>query len=256
LTWFSPATRDERLRELRPFADQARQMQGWDFAYDPAPLGLSPPWDYLGRAGELLPPGGTVLDMGTGGGELFAELTAGYSGRAVATEAWPPNVPVAARRLAPLGVRVLHANSLALPLATGSCSLVLNRHEELDPAEVARVLRPGGRVLTQQIHPDYHCELRAFFARIPETAPHHQDYPAGFAAAGMQLVDFREHNQPVAYRHLGELVYLLVAAPWTVPVFDLDDDLEALLKLELALGGPAGIVLSDQRYVLEALKPV
>jgi SAM-dependent methyltransferase len=243
LTGLSSATRDERLRELRPYAEQARQMQGWAFAYAPVALGPPPPWDYAARARDLLAQAGIVLDMGTGGGELFAELLTGFSGRAVATEAWPPNAPVAARRLAPMGVSVLHASSLALPLASGSCGLVLNRHEELDPLDVARVLRPGGRVLTQQIHPDYHSELRGFFSRIPADEPHHLAYPSSFAAAGLELLDLREHSQPVAYQHLGELVYLLVAAPWTIPDFDLAADLDALLRLEQALGGPAGIVL-------------
>ena len=57
---------------------------------------------------------------------------------------WPPNVPVAAARLAPMGVQVVHASGLRLPLADGSIDLVLNRHEELDPPDVARALRPGG----------------------------------------------------------------------------------------------------------------
>jgi SAM-dependent methyltransferase len=246
----------ERLGELRPFVDAARQMQGWTFTYEPVPVGPPPPWDYDARARDLLRNARAVLDMGTGGGERLASLLREPKPQTVvATEGWPPNVPVAARRLGPLGVHVLHSLNLTLPLAAGSLDLVLNRHEELDPADVARVLRPGGRVLTQQIHPDYHAELRAFFPRMTLFDPHDELYPAGFEAAGLRVETRREHGQAVAYRHLGHLVYELVAAPWTVPDFDLESDLDALLRLEAALGGPQGIVLTDRRYLLKAVKP-
>jgi len=71
----------------------------------------------------------------------------------------------------------------------------------------------------------------------------------------LDVVDFQQHSRRVAYRRLGHLVYFLFAAPWTIPDFDLDSDLEALLAVERQLGGPDGIVLTDPRYLLEARKP-
>ena len=120
---------------------------------------------------------------------------------------------------------------------------------------MARVLQPGGMVLTQQVHPDWHAELREYFPRMTIWEQHHETYPAGFAEAGLAVVDFREHTQPVAYRSLGELVYGLTVAPWTVPDFDIEADLPALLALERDLRRPEGIVVSDRRYILEAHKP-
>lgn len=251
----SPTARADRLRELRPFVDRARQMQGWTFAYAPVALGPPPPWDYEARAGALASGATRVLDMGTGGGEVYERILKDYRGRAVATEEWMPNVSVAARRLRPLGVAVVHTSSRALPFPPECFDLVLDRHEALSPAEVARVLKPGGRVLTQQVHPDYHHELRAYFPRMTVFEQHDITYPRGFAAAGLELVDMRQHNRRVAYQHLGHLVYFLVVAPWTIPEFDLDADLETLLEVERSLGGPEGIVLSDPRYLLEARKP-
>jgi len=243
-------TRASRLAEMRPFVAQARQMQGWTFAYEPVPLDAPAPWDYEARARNLARVATDVLDLGTGGGEVFERILAGRAGHAVATEGWGPNVPVADRRLRPLGVRMVHSLNLALPFAAERFDLVIDRHEELRSAEVARVLRPGGRVLTQQVHPGYHAELRAFFPRMTVFEAHERTYPAGLEAAGMNVVDFRQHTQRVAYRQLGHLVYFLVAAPWTIPDFDLDADLEALLEVEQQLSGPEGIVLTDPRYLL------
>jgi SAM-dependent methyltransferase len=245
----------ERLAELRPFVTAARHLSGWTFAYEPVPLDPPAPWDYVGRARALAAGAARVLDLGTGGGEVYKQILRGRPGWAAATEAWPPNVGVARRRLRGLGVSLVHTLNLALPFAAASFDLVLNRHEELAPADVARVLRPGGRLLTQQVHPDYHAELRAFFPRQTVFERHHETYPRGLAAAGLAVVDFQQHTQRVAYRELGHLVYLLVAAPWTVPDFDLEADLDGLLAVERQLGGPAGIVLSDPRYLLEARKP-
>jgi hypothetical protein len=50
--------------------------------------------------------------MGTGGGEALSGLVP-RPPRTVATEAWPPNVPVAARRLRPLDIPVVQDEGAA-----------------------------------------------------------------------------------------------------------------------------------------------
>jgi hypothetical protein len=77
--------REKRLEDLRPFVAEARQMQGWSFAYAPISLGPPQPWDYEGRARELAQSAARVLDMGTGGGEVFERILKDYQGHAVAT---------------------------------------------------------------------------------------------------------------------------------------------------------------------------
>jgi SAM-dependent methyltransferase len=168
----SIASREARLRELHPFVDEARQMQGWTFAHEPLPLGPPLPWDYEGRAQQLVHDAASLFDMGTGGGEVLERILDGFQGQAVATEEWTPNAPVAASRLRPLGVDVVQADSRKLPFAAESFDLALDRHEALLPAEAARILRPGARLLTQQVHPDYHHELRKFFPRMTVFEPH------------------------------------------------------------------------------------
>jgi len=172
----------------------------------------------------------------------------------VATEPWEVNAPVAAKRLGARGIPVVRANSLRLPFRDEQFDLVLNRHEELDPADTARVVAAGGRVLTQQVHPDDWKELRDFFPRMTDFGPHFDLYREGFERAGLRIVQALMHERPVAY-YLGDLVYMLVAAPWTIPDFDLDRDLDALLAVERTLGRPEGIVFTEKRYLIEAERP-
>ena len=247
---------EARLAELRPFVEKARAMKGWSIDMRKVNLGPDTPWNYNERARELLAEAGVVLDMGTGGGERFSRICDGYGGRAVATEAWPPNTPVAEARLAPLGISVLHAHGLSLPLAGGSIDLVLNRHEELEPADVARVLAPGGRVLTQQIGRNYWKELTTVFpGSNPGSGDLFQIYRDGFGEADLRLIDAREHDQRVAYHSLGDIVYMLTISPWEVPNFDLERDIDALLALERHYRRDEGLVLTHSNFVIEAEKP-
>ena len=79
-----------------------------------------------------------LLDIGTGGGEKLA-------------------------RLAPLGVRIAPiANHSSLPFADCQFDVVINRHEEFCPSEVARILNPGGRFITQQVGERNNHELTDF----------------------------------------------------------------------------------------------
>ncbi len=247
----------EARERLRPYIEKARGFTGWNLGDVAAkPIGSRYPWDYRRSAADLIGHASAVLDMGTGGGEIFAELCRGHGGRLVATEPWDVNAPIAKSRLSPLRVAVVGAHSLRLPFRNDTFDLVLNRHEELDPAEVDRVLAPGGIFLTQQVGRNDWTELRTFIARMQDFGPLFERYVSGFQNVGMKIVRSETHDTPVAYRGLGELVYILCVAPWTVPEFDpLGRDLEALLRLEERLTTKEGLVLTESRFLIEASQP-
>ena len=111
----------------------------------------------VGLAG--LAPGDTLIDIGTGRGELLvAALDAGAT-RAVGVEYSEAAVALARRTLAIRGVGdragVLHCDARAVPLPAGAADVVTfcDVVEHLTPDELAdalgeanRLLRPGGRV--------------------------------------------------------------------------------------------------------------
>ena len=173
----------------------------------------------------------------------------------MATEEWQPNVPVASARLALMDAQVVHASILHLPFDAGAFELVLNRHEELDPAEVSRVLVPAGLFLTQQVGSDNWRELGDLFPRMTDFEPLFELYSQGLRESGLDIVYTDTHERQTAEGGLGDIVYLLTAAPWTIPDFDVERDLDALLALEHALTRERGIVLTETRYIIEALKP-
>ncbi len=95
------ATFDELVREAldAPFS-------GWDFSWLAARSSAGPlPWSYRREVARRAA-AGALLDMGTSGGERLSRLSP-RPRLTVATEAWPPNVPVAATRLRPLGIPVV-----------------------------------------------------------------------------------------------------------------------------------------------------
>ncbi|OGO50977.1 MAG: hypothetical protein A2148_03065 [Chloroflexi bacterium RBG_16_68_14] len=243
------------IERLRPHLERARGFSGWDFSdLEVRHLGPPLPWDYEAMVREYARGARSALDLGTGGGEVLARLRDALPPRAVATEEWHVNAPVAYRRLAPLGVDVVRCRSLDLPFADESFDLVLDRHEELAPAEVARVLRPGGRVVTQQVGRDNWRELRTHIPRMTDFGDIFGEYARGFAAAGLRVLRVDQHEERVAFRSLGDFVYLLGVAPW-VPDFSLERDGEALLALEAECLTGDGLVLTESRFVIVAEKP-
>jgi len=254
---FRAEDRRETVERLRPYVERAARFSGWAFrGVAVTPFGAGPPWDYERRATHLLRTARTVLDLGTGGGEAFGDLCRGFGGRAVASEEWEVNAPVAARRLGALGVDVVRCRSLRLPFRDASFELVLDRHEDLDPSEVARVLAPGGRVLTQQVGRSDWTELRRFFPRMRDFGSLLEEYQKGFREAGLVITEAATHDRPVAYQTLEDLVFMLCVAPWSIPGFSpLDRDLDGLLELESALLTKDGIVLTESRFLVEAEKP-
>ena len=244
------------LERLRPYIERARGFSGWDLGIiHTRSLDPPPPWDYEGRARELAAGSSRVLDIGTGGGEVYSRVAAGLPPRFYACEEWVVNAHVAPVRLRPMGIDVVHCQTgeQRLPFRDGTFDLVLARHEAIDPGEVDRILAPGGTFLTQQVIPDVWPELRAFFPRATVFPDHWHEYPEGFRGLGYE-VRAQRHDDRVAFGALGDLVALLMVAPWQIPDFDPEADIDALVALEAALATSEGIILKDERYILEATK--
>ncbi len=99
-----------------------------------------------------------VLDVGTGEGQVARLALAGGATRVVGVDPTAAQVVEAARRGG--GAHYLRAGAAALPFAAGRfdavvACLVFEHIEDVDEAiaEVARVLRPGGRFLFFLNHP-------------------------------------------------------------------------------------------------------
>ncbi len=84
----------------------SQEFTGWDFSWLKGRWKSGPlPWNYRQSVQDTLRQAGSLLDMGTGGGEFLASL-APLPALTCATEGYAPNVPVARARLEPLGVQV------------------------------------------------------------------------------------------------------------------------------------------------------
>ena len=247
-------SREAAIERLRPFAERADGFSGWTFDFEPRHLGPPLPWSYEDLVRAHARGTTSVLDLGTGGGERLAAMRDGLPQRVVATEEWPVNAPVARALLAPLDIDVVHAADESSPFATRSFDLVINRHSAFDPSEVARILRPGGAFVTQQVGRGDWSELVPHFPRLHDWGDLLGRYSTELRTLGFN-VTVHEHRERVAYPSLGEFVYMLSVASWTIPDFDLERDIDALLALERDCLTDEGFVVTEDRYLLTARKP-
>jgi len=240
--------------------EEAQPFTGWDFAYlDGRMIEGDLPWDYVERAAALMDGASSVLDMDTGGGERLLEMRPHWPGRVVATEEYPPNLALARARLAPLGVDVQDVaitDHDPLPFADGEFDLALNRHSAINTAEVARILAPGGRFLTQQVHGMWAWDLLQVFGATPQwpdATPAH--YVPCLQKAGMEIVQVREWSGHLRFTDVGAIVYYLKAIPWEVPGFSVATHQAGLFALQERLEQTGELAFFAGYYLIEARNP-
>jgi SAM-dependent methyltransferase len=229
-------------------------VTGWEFAWlDGRAVGSDPSWSYPELARPLLRRAGSMLDLDTGGGELLAEL-APLPAHTVAVEGWAPNVPVARDRLAPFGVSVV----TELPGGENEFDVVLSRHGRLPAEDIARLLKPGGTLLSQQVGSDDLVELNADLGAPP---PYPQAWTAETAVealrtAGLAVSDVREERPPLTFHDVGALVYQLRATPWQVRDFTPRRYDRALRRIDAQIRTQGHYTVSAHRFLVQATRPV
>jgi SAM-dependent methyltransferase len=236
--------------------DEVAPFKGWDFSYLRNRKNEDKePWDYKVLAKELVQKSTSVLDMGTGGGEIFSSL-APFPKHAVAIEGYKPNVKVARERLEPLGVKVLEVDeSYELPFTDGEFDLVLNRHSAFTASEVFRILKPGGYFLTQQVGGGNLNDLISIFDAVPKYKDWAlQNIKDDIKNAGLKIKDAREWKGTIEFKDVGAIVYFLKAIPWIVEGFSVKSHLQYLEQLQAKLDEGEKLVFMQVRFLVLAQK--
>ncbi|WP_200215184.1 class I SAM-dependent methyltransferase [Micromonospora coerulea] len=234
-------------------------VDGWDFSWLAGRATEErPPWGYARLVGARMATVAAALDIDTGGGEVLAG-TPVPPPLLVATEAWPPNVEVARRTLRRVGGTVVRvAERPPLPFRDDSFDLVTSRHP-VDTwwDEIARVLRPGGGYLSQQIGAGTVRELsEAILGPLPPPASRHPEQAVAAArAAGLEVVDLRTATLRTVFHDIAAVVRFLRKVIWTVPGFTVDRYRDELRRLHDRIRAEGPFVAHARRFLIDARKP-
>ena len=246
----------------RPYEDVVADalrtpIRGWDFSWligraDCEDL----PWDYMALARRAVSHATCLLDTDTGGGDVLASLAPLPA--AIATEPYPPNVPIATARLGPLGVDVRAGTAANLPVNDEEVDLVLNRHGALDPTQIARVLAPQGVFLTQQV--GSRNDLGFNDALGAPAASHPDAHTLALTVAGLEdaglVIDHAQEAYPVTrYFDIGAVVFQLRSVPWQVPNFNVRKSERHLRILDAHIRSTGSFDVKNHRFLIHAHKP-
>jgi SAM-dependent methyltransferase len=180
-----------------PEADVVSGYGRWASSYDGAPNALIHAEQPVVRALIDALPAGRALDAACGTGRHTGYL-AERGHQVVGVDASPAMLAKARSAVPRADLRL--GDLLALPLDNGSvdlvvCTLALTHFEHLGPplAELARVLRPDGRLILSDLHPLHSAlGMTAFFVADDGTAGYvrsythtHSGYLAAFRATGL-----------------------------------------------------------------------
>lgn len=233
---------------------QKASFAGWDFSWlDGRLTQEDPPWDYVGSVKEHIKKAQSLLDLGTGGGEVLASLLP-LPPETHATESYPPNQVIASERLNPLGIEVHNTRDEdPLPFSDDYFDLVINRHESYDPSQVHRVLKPGGVFITQQVGGLDNLELNQVLQK--ETSFPFIKWGLAAALTGLYEENFDVELAEKAvllstFLDIGAVLYYLKAIPWQVEGFDPATHKEGLVKIHNIIQQQGKFIATAHRFII------
>ncbi|MFI6076854.1 SAM-dependent methyltransferase [Actinoplanes sp. NPDC051343] len=228
-------------------------LDGWDFSWFAGRATEErPSWGYASLVADRLGDAGTVLDVQTGGGEVFAWSLAHARRRpplAVAVEQWQPEV--AARKVDHV------VKAAGLPFREAAFDLVVSRHPVgTDWPATARVLRPGGLFLSQQIGAGTNRELsEAMLGPLPPPQwQHPEQIRAAAEAAGLEVLDVRGERLRLEFFDVAAVAHFLRKVIWTVPDFTIEKYRVQLRAVHDEISASGRFVSYSTRVLVEARK--
>lgn len=247
----------ERYRKLLLEALDAN-FSGWDFSWlERRMIQEDTPWDYQKLVIDSIKGIHSMLDMGTGGGEFLASLGE-LPEDTHATESYPPNQVIATARLEPLGVAVHNiTEDVPLPFEDDYFDLIINRHESFEPFDLHRILKPGGKFITQQVGGLDNLELNQVLQN--DITSENFNWSLAAALTGLYEADFKIETAEKSalkstFLDIGAVVYYLKAISWQIEGFDPEVHSEGLIKLHNIIENQGSFTATAHRFLIAARK--
>jgi SAM-dependent methyltransferase len=243
-------------------AEYNHPFVGWDFSHlnsRRVAIRPNPLWDYTDVVVSSMQQSEVVLDMGTGGGERYAEFLSRISHpvHAHATEGYKPNVALARRTLEPYGVTVHEVHDDHLPFEDDFFDLIMDRHSSYDPYEVLRVLKPDHRFIVMQVGDRTNRELHELLGH--EQAPQAHQWNLAYAVnelaqAGWRILEGKEEIFPTRYYDVGAIVMYLKGIPWEIPDFSVEKYFQKLVEVDRVIQQDGYVDVSFHQFFMIAQK--
>jgi SAM-dependent methyltransferase len=247
---------DKLLEEW--LTEEASVFQGWDFSRLEGRMTEEPlPWNYREVVDQYLKSEHKLLDMGAGGGELLLSLRHPFQNTCT-TEAYPPNIELCLKRLAPLGITVRQiADDGIIPYDDERFDIILNRHESFNAQEVFRVLRPGGVFITQQVGGENNRSLSRLL--IDDFTPPFTQHNLTVNQSIMQnarltVIQSGEYFPRIRFADVGAVIYFAKIIEWEFPNFSVKRCLLSLQTLQNLIEEQGYIESRGHRFFLVCKK--
>ena len=237
-------------------------FSGWDFSYINSRFVDAPlTWSYSSKVLPLLRTSESLLDMGTGGGELLSTLSP-LPKHTCATEGYKPNVFIAKKKLEPLGVKIIYyENKEKLSFNNDEFELIINRHEYYNPKEVYRILKEGGNFITQQVGDKNNSKFNAML-NLSKTSENRGEWNLEKAtndleAVGFEILEGIEDFTNTRIFDVGAIAYYLKAIPFDFPDFTIKKYYNKLVEINKIINdnGYLDLDINNHRFIIKAKKP-
>ena len=210
------------LEEQKLIVEGVGELEGWDFSR--VRDGRDPlPWNYVDVVKQYLKPTDRVLDIGTGGGEIFLSL-APYFGEGVGIDDDAAMIKTAQLNQSNLSidnVSLMRMNGQDLQYNSEEFDVVLSRHVWVYTNEVVRVLRPGGYFIMQAVGILSSQNFREAFGWVwsPDSEYHQSaaDVAEQFRSQGCHIIALGEYDVPYWFQDIESFMFWLMWTPWAYP---------------------------------------
>jgi len=244
--------------QYKAFYNRVGLENGWNFSRMKC-TSEGVKWDFYDEVAKRCRKSGLLLDIGTGGGEQLlsladtALLLVGIDNSEGMIETAQANVAASGKS----NVRILPMDASRIEFPDDFFDVVSCRHAPFCAKEAARVLKPGGIFLTQQVSEGDKRNLGEAFGRrqSPDEDGSLRDrYVNELTVAGCREVQPFEYDAAEYYETAEDLVFLLKHTP-IVPNFgEMDEDFAVLRSFIAEYQTSRGIRTNAKRFMITARK--
>lgn len=238
--------------ELKKIYDEVGERSGWDFSKlndEKEPV----PWNYLDVVNAYLQDTFSVLDVGTGGGEIFLKL-ADFFSKGIGIDPDPNMVKTAkdnAKKAKISKVTFAQYGAEHLEELNQVFDLVINRHAVVVADQIVKVLKAGGYFITQQVASKNMQNFKDIFGiGYPSKWYHNLDTMVPqFKKLKCRIIATGEYNVNYWVKDVESLIFWLKAIDMPEG-FNMEDHWQQINEIIEKFTTPKGIISNEHRQLL------